>query len=265
MAVFKGDEFGTSKSSNRLSATNALLGEQITEAVSAVRLLISGGKFISSQHPVTVSAGEALTMPWSAFVGDTTLVDNAIALHTALSILLLIARDTHDLLVTGDKALVANGLLAYLTTEALLMPLLALVLILLHTSTEDVLAAITASSKVVVMTVGTEQFLVLGRERLIDQGVLAVAALEAFLMPVLLLVGKVLRVSSDGSLALLAGISEQVLVTLDAVRVLITKDVTVTSEVKVTVKATEMSAVPVLLHGFGIFSRKDQRIYWQGK
>lgn len=61
------------------------------------------------------------------------------------------------------------------------------------TGTEDVAAAIAAGSKVVVMAVGTVEFLVLGGKGLIDEGSLAVTALKASLMPVLVLVRQVLR------------------------------------------------------------------------
>ena len=55
-----------------------------------------------------------------------------IALEASLGKVLLVAGHTDHLLVAGDEALVANGLLAHRATEALLMPLLALVLKLLH-------------------------------------------------------------------------------------------------------------------------------------
>ena len=61
---------------------------------------------------------------------------NPVTLHAALCVLLLVTRHTDHLLVAGDEALVADGLLAHLAAEALLMPLLALVLILLHTCTQ---------------------------------------------------------------------------------------------------------------------------------
>lgn len=61
--------------------------------------------------------------------GDT----HPIALHAALCKVLFIARYADHLLVTRDKALVPNRLLAHLAEEALLVPLLATVFILLHT------------------------------------------------------------------------------------------------------------------------------------
>lgn len=199
-------------------------------------------------------------MPWSALVGDATLVDHPVTLHTPLSVLFLIAGNTNDLLVTRDEALATDWLLTNLAAEALFMPLFALVFVLLHASPEDILASVTAGSEVVVMAISTEETFVLGGERLINEGVTAIGAVKALLMPVSLLVGKVLGVSADGSLALFAAVSEEVLVALDAVGVLIAKDVTVSRQVQVTVEAAEMSAVPVLFHGFCVLARKDQAV-----
>ena len=55
-----------------------------------------------------------------------------VTLHTTLGILLLVTRYAHHFLVTWYKALIADWLLADLAAEALFMPLLALVLVLLH-------------------------------------------------------------------------------------------------------------------------------------
>ena len=60
-----------------------------------------------------------------------------IALHAALGILFLIAWYAHYLHITWDKALVSDRLLAHLAAEALFMPLLSLVLILLHSCTKN--------------------------------------------------------------------------------------------------------------------------------
>ena len=55
-----------------------------------------------------------------------------VTFHTALSILLLVALNADDFLVTWYETLVSNWLQTNLTAETLFMPLFALVLILLH-------------------------------------------------------------------------------------------------------------------------------------
>jgi len=61
------------------------------------------------------------------------LPPHPITLEASLGVLFLIAWHTDDLLVTWDETLAANWLQTDLAAEALLVPLLPLVLKLLHT------------------------------------------------------------------------------------------------------------------------------------
>lgn len=76
------------------------------------------------------------------------------------------------------------------------------------TSTKDILAAIASCGKVVIMAVGTVELLILGGKGLVDQRVLAVTALEAFLVPVFLLVGQILQQTDMNCNALLSSDSQ---------------------------------------------------------
>ena len=67
-----------------------------------------------------------------------------------------------------------------------------------------------------------------------------------------------LGVGSDGHLALLAGVGEEVLVALDAERVVVTQDVPVAGQRQVAVPAREVPRVEVLIHRLGVLPRKDQ-------
>ena len=67
-----------------------------------------------------------------------------------------------------------------------------------------------------------------------------------------------LGVTAYGNLTFLTGIGEKVLVALDTVRVLISQNVTMPREGHVTIEAAEVPTVPVLIHGFGVFSRKNK-------
>ena len=58
---------------------------------------------------------------------------HSVAFLAALGELILVAWHTDHLVISGDEALVADGLFAHHTAEAFFMPLLALVLKLLHT------------------------------------------------------------------------------------------------------------------------------------
>lgn len=203
VSLLKRDELCAAQTSNGLGALNTFLGEEIPKAFGAVWLLLSAGKLLSGQGLVAVGASEAVLVPGGALVRDATLVNHPIAFQAALGKVLLIAWHTDDFLVTGDEALVADWLLAHGATETLLMPLLALVLKLLHSSPEDVGTSIAPGSKVVVVAVGTVQLVVPGGERLIHKRVGAIDAFETFLMPMLVLIRQVLGVCSNGRLAFL--------------------------------------------------------------
>jgi len=71
-------------------------------------------------------------MPWGVLVCDASLVNHPVALHAALRVLLLVALDADYFLVTWYETLVSDWLQADFAAEALFVPLLALVLVLLH-------------------------------------------------------------------------------------------------------------------------------------
>lgn len=64
------------RTSDGLGAADALLGEQVPEAVGAVRLVLARGELLPGQDLVTVGAGEALLVPGRALVRDAPLVDH---------------------------------------------------------------------------------------------------------------------------------------------------------------------------------------------
>lgn len=167
VTLIKWYELRASQSGDWLHTPTALLGKQVSKAVSAVRLLISWRELLTSQDFVAVGTREALTMPRGILVSDSTLVDYPVAFHAALSILLFIARNADNFLVTWYETLVSNWLQADLTTEALFVPLFSLVLILLHSSAKESAAAVATSREVVVMTISAIELLVLTSERMI--------------------------------------------------------------------------------------------------
>lgn len=161
VTIIKRDELGTTQTCNGFGATDTLLSKQFSEALCAERLLVLRGELLASQHLVALGAHEALPVPWGVLVSDATLVDHPIALETSLGILLLITGHTDNLLVTWYETLASYWLQTDLTTEALLMPLLALVLKLLHTCLEESTTSITPGCKVVVMAIGAVEPVIL--------------------------------------------------------------------------------------------------------
>lgn len=142
MTVLEGDELGATDSSDGLVAGKAPLGEQLAEAFGAVGLLVAGGEALAGQALGAVGAREALPMPGLVLVGDASASDHLIALDATSSELLFVALGAVNLLFTRNKALGADGVLAHATAETLFVPLPGLVLHLLRTCSEDLVASI---------------------------------------------------------------------------------------------------------------------------
>jgi len=169
VAILKRHKLGTAKTSNCFQASITLLGKQVSIAVGAVRLVILRSELLPSQWLRAVRACEAVTMPRRVLKCDSTFTDHSFALGAALSILLFIAGNTDDVLVTWYKALVADWLTTFLAAEAMLMPLLAHVLVLLHTGTKYLSTLVAARCEVVIMAVGAVQLIVLRCKRSIHE------------------------------------------------------------------------------------------------
>lgn len=67
-----------------------------------------------------------------------------------------------------------------------------------------------------------------------------------------------LRVDADDAVAIVTVVGENRLVTLDAVRMLVAQNVTLASQRLVALPATKVAQVPILRHGFRVFSAKNQ-------
>jgi hypothetical protein len=187
-------------------------------------------------------------MPRCVLVRYSTLVDYPVALHAALGVLFFVALDADDFLVTWYETLVSDWLQTDFAAEALFVPLLALVFVLLHAGSEESSTSVTSGGEVVVMTVGTVELVVLGGERMVDQRYLTVATLETFLVPMAVFVGQVLRVATNRRLALFARIGEQRLVTFDAEWFLVAQDVPVAGQIQVAIEARKYGRITSAFH-----------------
>lgn len=212
VALFKGDKFSSSETSNRLSTSTALLGKQISIAVGTIRLVVLRRKLLLRQLLVAVSARETLPVPWHVLVGHTSFIDHPTTLRTFLCKIAFIAWDTDNLLFTWDEAFVSDWFFADHTGEAFLMPLLTLVLKFLHSSSEGFSAPITPSSKVVVVAISAEDLVILWGKRLIDQCLLTFYTLETELMPVMVFVGQILIIWTNRFFAFLTVVGKKFLI-----------------------------------------------------
>ena len=130
-------------------------------------------------------------------------------------------------MLLGYEGLGADGVLAGAADEALLVPLPRLVLHLLHAGLEDVPAAVAAGGELSIVARPAVNTVSLGAELFVYQAAPTFVTEEAGLVPVLLLVGKILRVNPNDLAALVTGVGEHVLVTFDAVGMVISQDVSV--------------------------------------
>lgn len=180
-------------------------------------------------------------MPRLIAVSHTTASDDLVALDAPGGELVLVTASAVDIIVSRNEAPGADGVAAHAAAEALLVPLVALVLHLLRAGAEDLAAAIAAGGEGGIVTGGAVHLLSLGAERLVHQRHAAFAAQEARLVPVLLLVRQVLGVNADGLGALLAGVREHLLVAAHAVRVLVPQHVALAGQRIIALPAAEVA------------------------
>lgn len=76
VAVLERDELGAADSGDGPAAGRAALGEQLPEAVSAVRLVVAAGEACACQARVAICAGEAFAMPRLVLVGHAATGDH---------------------------------------------------------------------------------------------------------------------------------------------------------------------------------------------
>lgn len=169
MTLIERYKLGRSQTGDWLKTANALLGEELREAVSTVGLLFARGELLSDELLVASVTRETLSVPRSALVRDSALVDHSVTLDTSLCVLLLVAIDANCLLVTWYESFDANRLTTDLAAEAFLVKRLAFELVLFHTSAKDVGTSIAPHCKVVIMAVRTVRLLILGSKRLVHQ------------------------------------------------------------------------------------------------
>jgi hypothetical protein len=196
-------------------------------------------------------------VPWLVLVGHTTGRNNLLAFTASSCELFLVACSAVDVVIFGDKAFRSNCSFAQRTTETFVMPLFALVFHLFHARSENLATTVAPCGKGLVVAVSTEDPIILRPKWLVDQGNLALVAQEALFVPVFVLVGQVLGVNADGFAAIVARIRESFLIALDAIGMLVFKNIPLACECLITLPTAEMVAVPVLVHGFGVLAGED--------
>lgn len=257
MPVLERDEASPANACYRFGAGGASLGEQFSETIGAIGLVVARRESLASQGIVTVATGEAVSVPRLVLVRYPTAGDDLVALNASSGKLVLVARGAIDLLLARDEALSPDRVLAHHAAEALLVPLPGLVLHLLRTGTEDLAASIATAGELGVVTIPAVDLVHLATELFVHQGHSAPVAQETGLVPMLILVRQILGIDTDDFVALLAPIREHALVALDAVRVLVPQHVALPGQRLVALPATEVAAVPILAHRLRVLAIFD--------
>lgn len=197
-------------------------------------------------------------MPWLITVSHTARLNDLIALYAASGKLFFIALSAIDVIFAGDERSCSDGVFANAATETFLVPLMSLVFHLFRTCTEHFGTSVATGCECGVVTSCTVNFLSLRSERLVYQRHATLGTQETLLVPMLLFVGKILGIDSDGLGTFVAGVGKHLFITADAIRMFIAQNVTLACQRIVTLPTTEVSRVPILIHGFGIFAAEDQ-------
>jgi len=177
-----------------------------------------------------VGAGEALPMPGVVAVGDTSLRDDLAALDALGGKFLLVTFSTVDVMLLGDEGFCANRVLASTADKTLLVPLAGLVFHFLHTCFEDIPAAITPGGKLGIVARTAVDSVSFGSKLLVHQAAPALVAEEAGLMPMLFLVRQILGINANNFSTFIAVICKHILIAFDAVWVVISQGIPVTSK-----------------------------------
>jgi len=230
MPALEGDESGAANTSDGFAAGCAALGEQLPEAVGAVRLVVPGGEPLAGQRFLAVGACEALSVPRLVAVRHAALGYHLVTLDALGGELVLIALGAVNIVFFRDETFGSDRIFAGATHEAFLVPLTGLVLHLLHACPEDIPAAVAPGCELRVVAGATVDPVCLAAELLVHQRRAALGAEEARFVPVLLFVREILRVNADDLAALVAVVGEDVLIALDAVGMVISEHVAVAGQ-----------------------------------
>lgn len=255
--VLEGNETCTTDSGDGFRTSGASLGEKLAKAVGAIRFIVARRKSLTRQRVIAVATGKAVPVPRLVLVRHASASDDLVAFDASCRKLVLVATGAIDLLLAWDEALSTDRILADYAAETFLMPLPGFVFHLLRAGTKDFAATIATAGELSVVTIATVDFVDLASKLFVHQGYPAPVAEEACFVPVLVLVREILRIDTDDFVALLAAISEDALVALDAVRMLVPEYVTLSRQGFVALPATKVPAVPVLVHRLRVLAIFD--------
>jgi len=224
----------SSFSCDRLGACSASFGKEFSETFCTIWKIISGGESLTCQSFGAICAGETFTMIGIATVGDASAGNYFVALNAFCSELVLVASSAVDVILLGDEGFGSDGVLANTAHKTLLVPLSGLVLHLLHPRLEHVVADHAPGGELGVVAGAAVDAVSFGPKLLVHQAGLALAALEAALMPVLLFVREILAVNANDLATLITVVGKHIFITFDTEWMIFSQDISVTGKTVIT-------------------------------
>lgn len=174
-------------------ASMALLGHITLEAVHAINIVLMGSEASPRQSFAAGVAHETLRVPGLILVADPSRGDGLLAVEALLGKLLVMAWGTVDIIALGQETLCADWLLAFKAGEAFLVPYLVLVLHILGSWHDHLVAALATIAILPGATLATHNLAIIpGAERLASQRLVALGTAETVLMPVAVLMVQLL-------------------------------------------------------------------------
>lgn len=169
MTSIERDEFRAADASDGFAACCASFGEQFSETVGTVRLVITRSELLPNQ--VVLAVGASKTVPVVGFVSvQNTTRHNRLGTGFALgSEEVIETLDAVLLVILGHETVAADFRSTVCALETLLVPLLTIPLQLLHASFEHLTATVALSSKLLVIAVVTKESIVSGAKEAIHQ------------------------------------------------------------------------------------------------
>lgn len=204
------------KPSDGVLASSTLLGHKVLVAIHAVILVLHSGETLPSQLLRAGNTHKALGMPGLILVSDSSRCDGLVALHAMLGKFGLVASCAVEVLPFREEASSPDHLLAVAAGETVFVPDDPLVLHVLISWHNWLEAALALEGFLPRSALVAQDLVVLGHKGLIGQGVKALGAAKAGIVPVAVLVVHLLAVRTDGLAAVHAGVGAELVKALQA-------------------------------------------------
>lgn len=213
------------KPSDSIFARSTLLGHKVLVAIYTVILVIHSSEPLPAQLLGTGVTNKALSMPGLILVTDPSRCDGLVAFHTLLGKLGLMARHTEEPLISREETFGSNDFLAVAADEAVFMPDVTLVLHILISYHNMLVAPFAFGGGLLSSTTVAKGLAIRGHKGLTDQGLLALATKEAGFVPVAVIKTHLLGICTYGLVAFVTDIGTVLVKAWQAAVVVILLDI----------------------------------------